>query len=689
MCGIFGVITSERSQLSPAAIESLTKDLFLLSESRGKEAAGLSILNGNTLQVLKRPIPASQFIRTKEFQTVFEGLTNGGGSNAPMKTPVGIIGHSRLATNGTRDSHLNNQPVIAGGMVGIHNGIIVNDEALWKQFPELKRNSVLDTEVMLSLARKFIESGDSIIEALQRVFTTVEGAASVAFLFEDYDCLFLGTNTGSLYLYASPSEQTYLFASERYILETLINRRAVKSVVGDGSITQIRPGEGCLLELSSFELHRFALPREGATKQNGSLPYPIIPVSKKRPIVDVNPPAPVAVDTGARVVNPGGPIAAVTVEKELLDHVELCTRGISHLKRCTKCVLPETMPFIDFDSQGVCSYCREYTPINPKGAEALAVEAAQFRGKNNDRPDCIVSLSGGRDSTYGLHYVKTVLGLNPITYTYDWGMVTDLARRNIARICGKLGVEHILVSADLNKKRANIRKNLSAWLKRPHLGIIPLLMAGDKQFFYHGERLRKQCGVDLVVLCDNLLEKTNFKTGFCGVPPTSKQTVYRIPLASRIQLAAFYGKEFITNPAFLNSSMLDTVSAYGSYYVIKHHVLSLFNYLPWDETSMTKTLIEEYDWELAKDTTSTWRIGDGTAAFYNYAYFVAAGFTENDTFRSNQIREGMISREQAMSKIEVENQPRWESLQWYCDVVGVDWRQAIRTINKMEKHYAV
>ena len=123
--------------------------------------------------------------------------------------------------------------------------------------------------------------------------------------------------------------------------------------------------------------------------------------------------------------------------------------------------------------------------------------------------------------------------------------------------------------------------------------------------------------------------------------------------------------------------------------MIKHHVLSLFNYLPWDETSMTKTLVEEYDWELAKDTTSTWRIGDGTAAFYNYAYFIAAGFTENDTFRSNQIREGMITREQAMEKINTENQPRWESIQWYCDVVGVDWRQAVRTINKMEKRYAV
>lgn len=46
------------------------------------------------------------------------------------------------------------------------------------------------------------------------------------------------------------------------------------------------------------------------------------------------------------------------------------------------------------------------------------------------------------------------------------------------------------------------------------------------------------------------------------------------------------------------------------------------------------------------DTNTTWRIGDGTAAFYNYVYYTVAGFTEHDTFRSNQIREGQMTREE-------------------------------------------
>ncbi len=59
--------------------------------------------------------------------------------------------------------------------------------------------------------------------------------------------------------------------------------------------------------------------------------------------------------------------------------------------------------------------------------------------------------------------------MNPVTYTYDWGMVTDLGRRNISRMCSKLGVENIIIADDIDQKRRNIAMNLKAWLKAPHL----------------------------------------------------------------------------------------------------------------------------------------------------------------------------------------------------------------------------
>ncbi len=99
-------------------------------------------------------------------------------------------------------------------------------------------------------------------------------------------------------------------------------------------------------------------------------------------------------------------------------------------------------------------------------------------------------------------------------------------------------------------------------------------------------------------------------------------------------------------------------------------------------------LIEsEYSWESAADTKSSWRIGDGTASFYNYIYYNTAGFSEIDTFRSNQVREGLISRNQALSFSRQENVPRYENIKWYLKMIDIPFKPAIMAINKMEKLY--
>lgn len=345
------------------------------------------------------------------------------------------------------------------------------------------------------------------------------------------------------------------------------------------------------------------------------------------------------------------------------------------------------MPFIEFDEKGVCNYCKNYKKSELKGSSVLEEILAQYRSKSGE-PDCLVAFSGGRDSSYGLHYLKNVLKMNPIAYSYDWGMITDLGRRNQARICGKLGIEHILVSADIRKKRENIKKNIQAWLKKPDLGMTPLFMAGDKQYFYHANKLMKQTGVKLIVMCENVLERTHFKHGFCGIKHNSPdKPPYFFSFRDKAKLAGYYSKQFLLNPSYLNSSIWNTLTGYISYYLIPRNYLYLYQFIKWDEKEIIPTLKKEYDWEVASDTKTTWRIGDGTAPFYNYIYYRVAGFTENDTFRSNQIREGIITREEALKLAEEENKPRYDSIKWYCDTVGIDFKETIKKINSIAKVY--
>ena len=84
--------------------------------------------------------------------------------------------------------------------------------------------------------------------------------------------------------------------------------------------------------------------------------------------------------------------------------------------------------------------------------------------------------------------------MRPVAYTYDWGMVTDPAHRNVSRMRGPGRREH-RGAADIRKKRDNISRNLAAWLKSPHLGMLSILTAGDKHFFKYIQDIKEQTGL--------------------------------------------------------------------------------------------------------------------------------------------------------------------------------------------------
>ena len=143
----------------------------------------------------------------------------------------------------------------------------------------------------------------------------------------------------------------------------------------------------------------------------------------------------------------------------------------------------------------------------------------EFNDKVERFDNLIIGFSGGRDSSYGVLLIDQMFDKNVVAASYDWGMVTDLARRNQARVCGKLGIEHIWLSADIDKKRENIRKNLIAWLNKPHIGMLPILMAGDKVWQKQLRKTAKLKNNSCILQFQSPYEATFFKHGFAGVKP--------------------------------------------------------------------------------------------------------------------------------------------------------------------------
>ena len=659
MCGIFGIIRSKESTLSETLVKKIATDLFLLSASRGKEASGFALYSNEQITIYKTPDHPKDLISSAGYKKII--------SEKNLANVRAVIGHSRMVTNGTEYSNVNNQPFVKNNIAGIHNGIIVNEADIWKKYSGEERISDLDSEVIPTIIRHGLNNGSNLSQALELLYKEIYGMASIALMFADFENIVLATNNGSLYFNVSKSGNEIVFASENFIHRELIHKSNIQNLFAEETIRKIQPNEFCCISLNN-------LSRELKTADEISKGHSFSN-TQTRTALNIIDESPSGRDYKAS-------ITPYHLPASFEQHYQRCKDRISKLKRCTKCLLPETFPNIVYDAAGVCSYCNNYKPFVPN-AESELIKIADSVKKNNNRPDCLVAFSGGRDSSYSLHYLKN-LGLNPLAFSYDWGMITDLARRNQSRICAELGIEHILVSADIRKKRRNVRLNVSAWLNKPSLGTIPLFMAGDKQYFYYADVIKKQNGLDTTFMGENHLEKTGFKTAFSGAKQEDAGFMaYHISTANNMRMVSFYMKEYLTNPAYINQSLLDTAGAFFSYYGLKHDYINIFDYLKWDETTISKTIIDEYDWELSPDTASTWRIGDGTAPFYNYIYYVVTGFTENDTFRSNQIREGSLTREEALALSLRDNYPRWESIKWYCDTIHIDFQKAIEIINKI------
>ena len=537
-----------------------------------------------------------------------------------------IAGHSRLVTNGLND----NQPVVRDDIALIHNGIILNEQDIWTSL-NIDRKYEIDSEAIIAVAMQARHNGVDFENLASEILAKCRGTVSAVILFvkERKACLF--SNNGSLY-YGARGEDIY-FSSEKYPLEK-VGCANIKQLLNSGIVIDIPVADEMYVHLRQKRKHNLIPPL----------------------------------------------IYSASEEKKLIYRPH-------NLKRCTKCILPETMPYIKFDSSGICNYCLNYIKRNnPKPTSRLLELLEPYR--RHKEADCIIPFSGGRDSCWGLHLAVKELRLKPITYTYDWGMVTDLGRRNISRMCSILGVENIIIAADIEKKRRNIALNLKAWLKSPHLGMVSILTAGDKHFFRHVETVKRQTGISLNMWGVNPLEVTHFKAGFLGIPPDfGESRVYMHGLNKQLDYQSRRFKAMLSSPGYFNRSLLDTLS--GEYYrsfTEKVDYYHIFDYWRWDER-LCNEVLSQYDWELAPDTTTTWRIGDGTAAFYNYIYYLVAGFTEHDTFRSNQIREGQITRDEALSLVEIENRPRYQNIRWYLDAIRLDFSDVIGAINSIPAYY--
>lgn len=129
------------------------------------------------------------------------------------------------------------------------------------------------------------------------------------------------------------------------------------------------------------------------------------------------------------------------------------------IKRCTRCILPESLSEITFDSEGVCNYCRKYENDfknwdSIKERKAKEFEKILLKAKKLQRPyDCLVPLSGGKDSTYALYLAAKVYKLKTLAISLDNSYLSNPAKENIKNALTNCNADHIYYT--LNHKNTS------------------------------------------------------------------------------------------------------------------------------------------------------------------------------------------------------------------------------------------
>ena len=119
--------------------------------------------------------------------------------------PYSILGHCRFPTKGSPEKNQNNHPIVSGNTIGVHNGVIDNDDFLFQSY-NLPRQGEVDTEIIFALVDFFASTEKSIVGAIEKTTSRLNGSYACAVQTRSAPnllILFRNYNSTSIKLYPS------------------------------------------------------------------------------------------------------------------------------------------------------------------------------------------------------------------------------------------------------------------------------------------------------------------------------------------------------------------------------------------------------------------------------------------------------------------------------------------------------
>ncbi|XGB39057.1 MAG: hypothetical protein LVT47_13045 [Cyanobacteria bacterium LVE1205-1] len=165
---------------------------------------------------------------------------------------------------------------------------------------------------------------------------------------------------------------------------------------------------------------------------------------------------------------------------------ELHASQINGIKYCTRCCVPETVEGVNFDELGVCTACRsseEKMHIDWTVREsALRKILEDAKKRSGSGYDCILPISGGKDSFFQAHVLTKVYGVKPLAVTFNQNWVSETGFYNLQRCLEVFDLDHLQFTPARGLVNRLAKKSLFAmgdtcWHCHAGVGAFPMQVA--------------------------------------------------------------------------------------------------------------------------------------------------------------------------------------------------------------------
>jgi N-acetyl sugar amidotransferase len=305
-----------------------------------------------------------------------------------------------------------------------------------------------------------------------------------------------------------------------------------------------------------------------------------------------------------------------------------------HLKTCNFCVMDTSDPDIIFDQKGQCNHCKSYLENihklptfqhNNKNLLEELVQKIKSKGKGK-KYDCVIGLSGGVDSTYVAYVVTKILGLRPLAVHMDNGWNSELSVKNVENIVKKLGIDLYTKVLDWDEFRDLQLAFLKASTPDSE---IPT----DHAIFATMREVASQYGINYIISGQNFITERIMPHGWSQGHYDWRyiKSIYKI----------FSNKKLKKFPH---------LSWFKKLIYSKIKYIWILDYCNFDLKIVIETIKKELDWKEygGKHYESVY-----TKFFQGYILPEKFGFDKRKGHLSNLICAGVISREEALKKLEL------------------------------------